>query len=121
MLQHEIFSKGEPMDFDAIAARLASVPRYAGDPVPDGAGVATPGLPDREPEPVADDATPATPAPLPNHDAPPVHTAVSALEQQPPIVITEAGQLDAVLLVLCEAPLIGVDTETTGLDPLTDR
>jgi DNA polymerase-1 len=36
-------------------------------------------------------------------------------------VITEARQLDAVLPALCAAPLVGVDTETTGLDALTDR
>jgi DNA polymerase-1 len=35
--------------------------------------------------------------------------------------LTTARELDAVLPALCTAPLVGVDTETTGLDPLTDR
>jgi DNA polymerase I len=38
-----------------------------------------------------------------------------------PVSITEARELEAVLPALCAAPLVGVDTETTGLDPLTDR
>lgn len=40
----------------------------------------------------------------------------------PPIVyVTTAAQLEAVLPVLCNAPVLGVDTETTGLDPRSDR
>ena len=35
--------------------------------------------------------------------------------------VTTAAQLDAVLPVLCAAPVLGVDTETTGLDPRRDR
>jgi DNA polymerase-1 len=38
-----------------------------------------------------------------------------------PVCITEARGLETVLPALCDAPLVGVDTETTGLDPLTDR
>jgi DNA polymerase-1 len=38
-----------------------------------------------------------------------------------PVCITEAWELEPLLPALCEAPLVGVDTETTGLDPLTDR
>ena len=38
-----------------------------------------------------------------------------------PEYITTGAQLDAVLPVLCAAPLLAVDTETTGLDPLKDR
>src|SRR5262249_48684402 len=38
-----------------------------------------------------------------------------------PEYITTASQLDAVLPALCAAPLLAVDTETTGLDPLTDH
>jgi DNA polymerase-1 len=36
-----------------------------------------------------------------------------------PEYITSSAQLDAVLPMLCAAPLLAVDTETTGLDPLT--
>ena len=35
--------------------------------------------------------------------------------------LTTAAQLDAVLPALCAAPVLGVDTETTGLDPRRDR
>jgi DNA polymerase-1 len=38
-----------------------------------------------------------------------------------PEYITTSAQLDAVLPTLCAAPLLAVDTETTGLDPLKDR
>src|SRR5262249_21267466 len=44
-------------------------------------------------------------------------TAVGPL----PEYITTASQLDAVVPSLCVAPLLAVDTETTGLDPLRDR
>jgi DNA polymerase-1 len=37
-----------------------------------------------------------------------------------PEYITTASQLDTVLSTLCAAPLLAVDTETTGLDPLKD-
>ena len=36
-------------------------------------------------------------------------------------LVTEPAQLDTLLPRLLAAPLIAVDTETTGLDPLTDR
>jgi DNA polymerase I-like protein with 3'-5' exonuclease and polymerase domains len=38
-----------------------------------------------------------------------------------PEYITTSAQLDAVLPTLCAAPLLAVDTDTTGLDPLKDR
>src|SRR5262249_1562462 len=38
-----------------------------------------------------------------------------------PEYITTNAQLDAVLPALCAAPLLAVDTETTGLAPRTDR
>ena len=38
-----------------------------------------------------------------------------------PEYITTSAQLDAMLPTLCAAPLLAVDTETTGLDPLKDR
>src|SRR5262249_17381851 len=38
-----------------------------------------------------------------------------------PEYITTNAQVDAVLPVLCAAPLLAVDTETTGLDPLKDH
>jgi hypothetical protein len=45
---------------------------------------------------------------------------VGATQDGPlPEYITTSAQLDAVLPALCAAPLLAVDTETTGLDPLT--
>ena len=38
-----------------------------------------------------------------------------------PEYITTSAQLDVVLPALCAAPLLAVDTETTGLDPLKDH
>ena len=38
-----------------------------------------------------------------------------------PEYITTRAQLDTVLPALCAAPLLAVDTETTGLDPLKDH
>jgi DNA polymerase I-like protein with 3'-5' exonuclease and polymerase domains len=38
-----------------------------------------------------------------------------------PEYITTSAQLNAVLPALCAAPLLAVDTETTGLDPLKDH
>ena len=47
---------------------------------------------------------------------------IGATDEGPlPEYITTSAQLDAVLPVLCAAPLLAVDTETTGLDPLKDR
>jgi DNA polymerase I-like protein with 3'-5' exonuclease and polymerase domains len=47
---------------------------------------------------------------------------VSASTDGPlPEYITTSAQLDAVLPALCTAPLLAVDTETTGLDPLKDH
>ena len=36
-------------------------------------------------------------------------------------MVTEPAQLETVLPQLLDAPVVAVDTETTGLDPLTDR
>src|SRR6516225_1833309 len=63
-------------------------------------------------------STPAPPAPLQRVSG--VAVAHVALPKAPPL-ITAARELDQVLPALCAAPLVGVDTETTGLDPLTDR
>jgi ribonuclease D len=52
----------------------------------------------------------------------PVAVAVGAARDLPPVeYITQPKQLEALLPVLCQVPVLGVDTETTGLDPLQDR
>ena len=71
--------------------------------------------------PIAGSVTPVTPVTPPKHDSPSLHTLFSELERQSPVAITEARELEVLLPVLCAAPLVGVDTETTGLDPLTHR
>ena len=63
-------------------------------------------------------STPAPPAPLPRANG--LTVAHVATAEAPPL-ITAARELAQVLPALCAAPLVGVDTETTGLDPLTDR
>ena len=70
---------------------------------------------------LAGSATPATPVTPSKHDVPTFHALFSALERQPPVCLTEAREVERLLPVLCEATLVGVDTETTGLDPLTHR
>ena len=62
------------------------------------------------------DTPPSAPA-----ECPGVHVGATAPALASPLVITEAGQLESLLPPLCTAPLVGVDTETTGLDPLVDR
>jgi DNA polymerase-1 len=64
---------------------------------------------------------PVAPAPPPQEERPALHIVVSAPDQHPPVCLTEARELEAVLPALCDAPLVGVDAETLGLDPLTDR
>ena len=65
--------------------------------------------------------TPVTPVIPAYMEGPHVFADFSGVTGASPVVITEARQLDGVLPALCAAPLVGVDTETTGLDPLTDR
>jgi DNA polymerase-1 len=52
---------------------------------------------------------------------PSVSTVLALLDERPPVAITEAREVERLLPALCEAPLVAVDTETLGLDPLTDR
>src|SRR6516225_3198713 len=67
------------------------------------------------------DTPSASPAPPPQEERPALHTGVSVLEQHPPTLITEAREFERILPALCAAPLVAVDSETTGLDPLTHR
>jgi DNA polymerase I len=64
---------------------------------------------------------PRTPVTPPYVEGPGVLTKFLRDAQTPPRWITEARDLDDVLPALCAAPLVAVDTETTGLNPLTDR
>ena len=67
---------------------------------------------DRPPSPeetgeVGDAPPPVPPEPPPQEERPALHIVVSDLDQYPPVCLTEARELEAVLPALCAAPLVG--------------